>query len=406
MLSNPVTAAALIASTAAVVAYESNLGGFRDGIEDLTGQERGSLPTLSGALGLTETKTDDAADSLEDYMEAAQRFADQVDKKQTPAVEGLGKAADNTTSSITKLTAASNRFASSSGFRLASITGGENGEKGIPLALGRLQAAVSLTVALNLAGLRGGNAIIGGNGGVGSNVSGSLNSISSQMAMARTRAGTFSNVGGGFGNQFGTGLTTQGAANLGLISTQSFSGQTAGSLSHSLGGGSSRSVSAGGSRSSGRGAGHGGANRNDQYQAQKKFQEVTGGDYARLSLSALTGVNLNLQVTKLGGRGWSAAPIYHFDRLHAAMAEARGRVSLAAQIHKLDPFNSARPNQSTTVLAGLLAEEKAEISTNAGILGVANSKIISLQSTQQGNIVLNGMLDFRERMGLIAGGVN
>jgi len=378
MLSNPVTAAALIASTAAVVAYESNLGGFRDGIEDLTGQERGSLPTLSGALGLTETKTDDAADSLEDYMEAAQRFADQVDNKQTPAVEGLGKAADNTTSSITKLTAASNRFASSSGFRLASITGGENGEKGIPLALGRIQAASSLIIAMNQAGLSGGNAITR-QFNVGRNITSSASAISTGLTAAVTN-NRFINYG-----------KETGASNF----TSSLGGSPQSSASSI---GTAKSVNSGG----------GSANRHNNYQALKAEDALWGGNRnAQKSLSELTGMDLSLKANpRIQYAGYSEARTFDFHGLGLRISEARARVSLSNQIRALDPFrNDSSPRNSSTFLRGILAEEQAEINTNSSLLGVPQTQIISLQSTQQGNIQLNGMLDFRERMGLIGGGV-
>ena len=52
----------------------------------------------------------------------------------------------------------------------------------------------------------------------------------------------------------------------------------------------------------------------------------------------------------------------------------------------------------------ILQEEQAEIKHNALILGLTESKIISLQSTQSGMTDLTGMLDFKARMEIVSTG--
>ena len=106
MLSNPVTAAALVGTTVAIGAYETNTLGLRDSIEDLTGNERGSLPTLSKSLGLVQTSTEESADGMDRFQRKVNDFADTITQKQIPAVDDLNQVMDRNTKSAVKLTAA------------------------------------------------------------------------------------------------------------------------------------------------------------------------------------------------------------------------------------------------------------------------------------------------------------
>lgn len=78
MLLSPLApfAIAAIAAGAAFIALNDNIGGTRDRIEDLTGQKRGSIPTLGLSIsGLGDT-FEDTSEKAEDFMGQAQAIAD------------------------------------------------------------------------------------------------------------------------------------------------------------------------------------------------------------------------------------------------------------------------------------------------------------------------------------------
>jgi len=78
MLLSPLApfAIAAIAAGAAFIALNDNIGGTRDRIEELTGQEKGSIPTLGFSItGLGDTFVD-TGDKAEDFMQQAQDVAD------------------------------------------------------------------------------------------------------------------------------------------------------------------------------------------------------------------------------------------------------------------------------------------------------------------------------------------
>jgi len=103
-------AVAAVGLGAAFVAVNDNVGGLRDSIEDLTGQERGSLPTLGVSLtGLIENSTQ-SSEKLRDYKKEAEDFAISVETIQIPANKKLSKSHKDSTKSLNDLSKAMNNL--------------------------------------------------------------------------------------------------------------------------------------------------------------------------------------------------------------------------------------------------------------------------------------------------------
>jgi len=110
MLSNPITTAALIGGTVALAGYETNVLGLRDTIEDITGMERGSLPTLSASLGLVEPNTTKASDSIVDFDQKARDFSNNIDTRYVPANEKFADSTRRVTHSMKELSKATSEL--------------------------------------------------------------------------------------------------------------------------------------------------------------------------------------------------------------------------------------------------------------------------------------------------------
>ncbi len=553
MLSNPITAAALIASTAAVIAYETNLGGMRDGIEDLTGLERGSLPTLSSALGEVENNLDDVNDGMSEAraaMAAAEKqtalwtttinpltnsitdasdefiiFSSSLDKfnnqiagagiealnsdmntlissvktvsanmvffpqKANLAMESISSSISNTAkqfdiawgegafrkrliqmrkfgeitreqfnligqsvdfssqkidNQINKIDSATDKFKSSLEATTSTLIQFEHQLAG--LGVTDLENRVtSLTAAMQSVSLEGISTLSPAFKLAKKEILPEIKSIALSLndAFGPKRTEEFIKEVQRFGflttaeynkindsvlnlnksideskknydsliskmisdrfldkeiniSQFSlaSGRNIVGSSEFlinaaaGLSLTRNQFGQVTSNIN--FGTTSSFASSAGGPpgstsrRGGSRGAKHGGSNRSDEFQANKAFQNITGGDAARQSLEALTGVSLGLQVDQVVRRGFSGRKTYRFDLLNAALAEANLRISLTNQIKILNPFSTAHPRMSSTQLQTILAEEAQKISFTQETLGLSQSEAIAIQNIRGG----------------------
>lgn len=372
MLTSPMApyAIAAIAAGAAFIAYNDDILGLRTGIEELTGQEKGSLPHLGFSItGVTEA-TGESTAALRDYQAEAERYAATANNKTVPALKNIETQTSKTTQAVRGLTQASSEFRSQSGFRLATFASGST-QVAIDFATARTLAAASLHEALKSGGFSGDQSL--------SSFSASASAISSGLASA-VQAGGFT-----FGKE--TGNNSFNAS----VSTGRQSSTSA----------SNRSISG---SSKARSGGHGGANRADQYQAQKAYQKAIGSEAAKLGLEAMTGVSLNLVSTQKSGRGWSGRRTYDWDGLNARIAEANSRVSLFNQIEAINPFRLSDARQSSSALTSILANQNAIVTSRADTLNISRTSVIAFQSTQQGLVDLNGMLDFKERFAMISTG--
>lgn len=418
MLSNPVTAAALIASTAAVVAYEQNLLGMRDGIEDLTGLERGSLPTLTGALGLTADATNDAADAARDYMAEAKAFADSVNHNQIPSLNGLESAADSATASMKTLTIATVDFKKKRPLEIvqtalldaADTFRSATQAKGL-IDLQMMQALVDAEEA----GL-----IAKGTAGrfrteSGFNKSGNIRAINIANAI-----GQFGNFGreGRFATKSTSSIMSLSTASINLLNSARDSGQL------DLRGSSTGS-------------------RNTKSEKFRRLDQMFGSQSVQVALqfghirssvprlhsqfasaSRLSNIGQGIMnifqrtgiaIPRLNLRFGMSKSTLGMNRLHnererstffarsqSALAEANAEIAAYNALIAFNPnlagINLASAGIDRNYLENLLNTERSRIGNISNRLGLTNADIVSMEATQQGLTDIKGMLDFKDRL--------
>lgn len=441
MLSNPITAAALIASTAAVAAYETNLGGMRDGIEDMMGMERGSLPTLTGGFMELTGATQESSEAAVDWAKRAEEIANQARTGLVPqidsATESMGNLggemklvsseADTTTGKIQTLSDALDRL-----------------KKKRPLDIITDSAVDANVVALSAVAqaekkLRDAAAY---KGVIDQSMMDALIEAEEAGIIAKGTSGQYraavkrTGGGGRSSNPFFNNLTYGGYSNSQL-----------GALSKIFGNKSASLILAAQAQGSGLGtAGTGSRNKKSEKFARLrnlhasesfKIGKLFGGhNYGHnlssafrrtsqtmakgqgiLDLFARTGMSIPSFRPLTSGMGQN----YNYRgvnerRREAYMQSLRNMLTSAnAEVSAFNSLVAFNPNFANLNLAGAgidanfltnkLASEQERIGNLISKYNFDKSKIISLESTQQGTVVLNGMMDFRERMGLISGGI-
>ena len=448
MLSNPVTAAALIASTAAVAAYETNLGGMRDGIEDLMGMERGSLPTLTGGFMELTGATNESADAAVDWAARAEEIANQARTGLVPqidsATESMGNLggemklvsheADATTGKIQTLADALDRLKKKRALNII-----EDSEiDGLGIALSAVADAEKKI-----------RDAVGAKGLIDQSMMDALIQAEEAGIIKKGTAGQYRAVverTGGSGrsdNPFFNNLTYGGYSTiqLGALSKM-FGNKSAGLILAARNSGQFKrasSVATGSrNRTSQKFAYLRSLHGTEAFRIGKLFGLERTGGFSNLS-SAFRNASSTMKagqgIIDLFARVGMKIPEYRERRFyHSGMSQnglgarilARDRANyqaglqrmLAAANAEVNAFNSLiafNPNFANLNLAGAgidanyltnkLATEQERIGGLISKYNFDKSQIISLESTQQGTVVLNGMMDFRERMGLISGGI-
>jgi hypothetical protein len=105
----------------------------------------------------------------------------------------------------------------------------------------------------------------------------------------------------------------------------------------------------------------------------------------------------------------SASGLGRLGAIALANAEAKREVDALNALVAFNPNFAGMNISSNIVNSSYLTQKLVEEQTRIGGLidryGFNKDQITSLEATQQGNVILNGMMDFRERMGLISGGI-
>lgn len=435
MLSNPVTAAALIASTAAVAAYETNLGGMRDGIEDMMGMERGSLPTLTGGFMELTGATNESSEAAVDWAKRAEEIANQARTGLVPqidsatesmgnlggemrfvsseadattgkiqtlsdALDGLKKkrplsiiedsAVDATIIGLSAVAQAEKKLRDAVGFKgvidasmmdaliqaenmgiIKKGTAGQYVAKGAAITnsdINKMKKAISIAHLPAFAKLVGSNYLLGvaskGKKYAPPAVGGRRNRTASKFAYLRELTGSESFV---VGQMFGM-EQRGGFSNLSSAFRNASATMKAG-------------------------------------QGIIDLFKRTGNKIPELKLSRA----YHAGAAKLIGKKNEMERKAHQELLQKLLAGAREEVSAFDALVAFNPnlanINLAETGVDTAFLTEKLATEQTRIGGITSKYGFDKSKIISLESTQQGTVVLNGMMDFRDRMGLISGGV-
>ena len=117
------------------------------------------------------------------------------------------------------------------------------------------------------------------------------------------------------------------------------------------------------------------------YLKQMGFETITTGSSGRARLAAVSLANAEAQ------------------------REVQAFNALVAFNPNFSGMNLAASGINTSYLTQKLSEEQTRIGNMIDRYGFNKTEIVTMESTQQGNVVLNGMMDFRERMGLISGGI-
>lgn len=486
MLSNPVTAAALIASTAAVAAYETNLGGMRDGIEDMMGMERGSLPTLTGGFMDLTGATQESSEAAVDWAARAEEIANQARTGLVPqidsATESMGNLggemklvsheAETTTGKVQTLADALDRLkkkralniiedsaVDSTIIALSAVAEAEKklrdirGFKGFidqTMMEALVQAEKDGLIKAGTAGLYKIAGKIQGDpqtksdnpffnnltfGGYSDSQLKALRDIFGNKSAGLQLAAKSPSIGRGHQgrnplSRGGGGLKLSARARAARREKASRLRSEADILNSFFGGGF--------------GVGTFTANRFRNYLEQSKESKL---QFRRLGLSTgaqdlitRTGVNVSDFFGQsfqfpIFGRASRTRIIHNGRRVTYYYTKLRGyetittgssgRARLAAVSlanaeakREVDAFNALvafNPNFSgmnlaasginTSYLTQKLTEEQTRIGGLIDRYGFNKTEIVTMESTQQGNVVLNGMMDFRERMGLISGGI-
>ena len=497
MLSNPITAAALIASTAAVAAYETNLGGMRDGIEDMMGMERGSLPTLTGGFIDLSGATQESSEAAVDWAKRAEEIANQARTNLVPQIdearESFGELnfelkntsheAKNTTQSIDILANSVDRLKKK---RPLDIITDSAVDANILALSAVAQAEKKLRDAAAYKGV------------IDASMMDALVQAEEAGIIAKGTAGQYKAAvkrsGGGVSHfdsfawqsMLGSGLKATNIYNLPIFSTHNRYGDSKAliDLVNASGVGRGKATDGAGNRLRKRGGGRGlslsaRAKEARRLQAQSfqmradilnsffgegagfgvgvqwanrmrpSFVQSKEGKLAfnKLGLSAgskdligRTGINVSdffgqsfkfpifgrASRTRIIHNGRRVTHYYMKLRGYETITTgASGRARLGAVAlanaeakREVDAFNALvafNPNFSgmnlaasginTSYLTQKLTEEQTRIGNMIDRYGFNKTEIVTMESTQQGNVVLNGMMDFRERMGLISGGI-
>lgn len=417
MLTSPLApyAIAAIAAGAAFIAYNDNILGLRDGIEDLTGVERGSLPTLGFSLTGVEKSTDEATESVEDFMKRAEDFAKQNGTQTIPAFEGLGTAAGGAANEIKALTRATEELKKKRVFDTVL----ETAARSVSEAQTKLHDAVEekglidegMMIALQQAEASG--MIAKGTAGryrttIGQNAGSIVRAINkANFSMIRNKNFSFINNSTNKHRVSSSGRSILSAAQAAGYSTGSAGGgrrnRTRSQLAKLHSGFSSESFNFA--------EGLGLISRFSAKNRRSGFRIISEGQtkgQEAMALFARTGITPP-QIKQARSRStvWSVAanPSAAQAALNAARSEMAAFNSLISFNPNLSGMNLAASGVDTDFLVDKLSSEKSRISNIQTTLGMDKSNILSLESTQQGIVQVNGMMDFKDRMGLISGGV-
>ena len=415
---------AFLIAAAGVAVWEANLFNLRGELEKMSGQSLGIIDNIQNmtdsAFGAADS-TDELTRKIEENNSGIDDWAKNL-KRGSSSIDEFGSSAERATKSIKGFTQAQERLINSGslkGFRSGGATSlsqaiyNEAGE--IELATARTLTAASLHDALKSMGWTGEDSR-------SRNISGTQ-SIIDEILDGRIdfRKETYDgqSIDYGFLQRAIRGSKSSTSIFSGV--NAAFTSSAASQVGFSPSGATRSSVRYGGGGARGRAGGHNPLRRDRQSGRTRIFNNEINrslSDQARL-----TGLNFTYEYYTSRARGGNYGSYANYKRTQANIAlenarrvqqvrdnvaEANTRVSLINQIRNLDPFlipNDSIFRSSSSTLRGILETEQKEISTNASILGLNQTNIISLQSTQQGVVQLNGMLDFKDRMGLISGGV-
>jgi len=419
-------AVAAIGVGLAFIALNDNIGGVRDSVENLTGSERGSFPTLGFSITGLGENMNTAEESLLAYGEEAENFTGII-----------GSSTDSINGFIDALNPGATTALDDFGTSLGNVT-----DKLIPFANGIFDAAGNL-VNLNDRqsntnkvfdqwskhlltandGLKEQNKLLDENTKKKQQIQKLANSI-------RDSEGTFleDNLESLFGK---TGIFSRSGQNILGFHDQVFtfgneelgfrdfrSRITSPSSVSPLGGGETDSAFASGGPTSAAGIaalgsnatragqgnqkgvndGGGSPNRHDNFQALKALDARFGGDRSNaLSLEEQTGISLQLTFTQNVQRGRSGPRHFDFVGLDTRIAEANLRISLAAQINAINPVLGVTARQSSQELQSILNQQNANVQSISNTLSLSTENVIGFNQTSQGQTDLANMIAFQTR---------